>query len=263
MSDRTLHSPLLAVDWMSVVHSVSQITASTSDLERYEHVRHLMTFLLNNGPLFSFNTKYRVILLKDSKPYWRTKVFEEYKGNRTKDHGPEFGQIVDLANNIGQAFGFQSFEFPGYEADDWAGELYRMRQLHKVERDIVLWTVDSDWMQLVSDKTKIIWANVGPWKPPLRGDIETCQWVLRRMNIGITDPKEIAAIKCMYGDSVDNLPANAPYELFDLTEPCPEQYRAPHSNELLLELLNMQPNQNKGNMKQSQDMIIRRGWRLQ
>lgn len=263
MSDRTLHNPLLAVDWMSVVHSVSQITASTPDLERYEHVRHLMTFLLNNGPLISFNNNYRVILLKDSKPYWRTNVFEEYKGNRTKDHGPEFGQIVELANNIGQAFGFQSFEFPGYEADDWAGELYRMRKENEIDRDIVLWTVDSDWMQLVSDEMRIIWANVGPWRPLLRGTVETCQWALRRMNIGITDPKEIASVKFMYGDSVDNLPATAAFELYDLVEPCPEKYRAPYSNELKLEMLNLKPNQNKANKQQSLDLITRRGWRLQ
>lgn len=168
--------------------------------------------------------------------YWRNLYYPEYKHGR-KDKPADYGSVLAAGHNY-----FGNPKYPGYylskplfEADDWAGAIVSYKRLcvnavargmaNEVttaiaNRPIYLWTVDSDWLQLVGDGVE--WVNTGPWQPRLRGPKEAVTWWNKKRehrNHQIDSHLSIVSGKCVLGDKSDNLPPGTDRHLIDLTNP--------------------------------------------
>jgi len=138
---------------------------------------------------------------------------------------------------------------PLYEADDWAGLIHRTKKAAEpgsllATRELYYSTVDSDWLQLVDDATRQLWANTGPWASRLKNEAETRAYILNKMGYRISHPSEIARAKQVTGDAADNLAAGSSLHLFDLTNPCPDYDLAltEHYSKLVADLSSPEPN---------------------
>ena len=124
------------------------------------------------------------------------------------------------------------FKQEGYEADDWAGALYRevrdgtdpvLRSRQKL-----LYTIDRDWSGLVDESKNIWWANTrypGPREriqERLAGEDQVILHTQMKLGFDINHPIEIFAAKAEAGELGDNLPPGAPIEYIDLTETHPK-----------------------------------------
>jgi 5''-3'' exonuclease, N-terminal resolvase-like domain. len=146
---------------------------------------------LNRGPDMLPLHDYRVVVVSDKRfvdkgVYWRgvevlkderiEACWEEYaekrgldmnemalgyKGNR-RDKDDNFYQVHQIGWEYAQKY-FPCFREPGYEADDWAGALYREVRdgTNKTlrNRQKLLYTIDRDWSGLVDESLDIWWAN--------------------------------------------------------------------------------------------------------
>ena len=131
-------------------------------------------------------------------PTFRHKMFEEYKATRPETPAElvgQFGRVRELV----QAFNIPIYELEGFEADDVLGTL--SKQAAEEGIDTVIVTGDADMMQLVTDKTKVLY-------PKARGsfgdaDLFDAAAVLAKYEI---PPEHIADYKALKGDPSDNIP---------------------------------------------------------
>jgi len=153
------------------------------------------------------------VLLIDKKPYWRTSVYPDYKGNRNKTKDATLDKIV----NIGMRLPYPSMMIPGLEADDLAGLwCHYHTNLGSYNTGIELLTTDTDWLQLVSDTNDIRWVNYGKHLPRTRRNKEVLNWAWQRFSMLITKPSQIALVKRVLGDSGDNVPKDLDIDLVSL-----------------------------------------------
>lgn len=137
-----------------------------------------------------FNYEYKAIVCFDRGTYrYRPKTeFTEYKSDRVYD---DSYQVLWDANNelipLLRSIGLTTIQVPGLEADD-LGYYFS----HNSE-DSILLTVDSDWQQSVTEKTKLYVAN----KKKFLTYSDICV-------DGITEPFDIAISKAIVGGH-DNL----------------------------------------------------------
>ena len=153
-----------------------------------------------------------------------------YKGNR-KDKDDGFYECHQIGWAYAQKY-FPCFKQEGYEADDWAGALYREvrdgtdKTLR--ERQKLLYTIDRDWSGLVDESLNIWWANTrypGPREriqERLAGEDQVILHTQMKMGYDISHPIEIFAAKAEAGELGDNLPPGAPIEYIDLSETHPK-----------------------------------------
>jgi hypothetical protein len=193
---------------------------------------------------------FEIIWVGDDKtePYWRIKEVKEwldslaeddpslvrwkdsrkgYKGNRF--HEPYRRWVMNRINKFSNAVCI-----PGYEADDVAAAIVKSEP----DREIILGTIDSDWIQMVSEK--VTWVCMHGWSPQVR-DVEGGKiWLKRKLEkesrkaqrglveagINLLDPdlRSIVKWKSIMGDKSDNLPPGTPEEFIDLFNP-PEERR--------------------------------------
>ena len=250
-------------DWAPMTEWYKQIVAQTvwPDFARASWALKLM-----RGPDMLPRAEYRVIVVDDSKMqvqhtdaetggtydkacYWRTVVETEYKGTRGTTKDSCYGSIVAIGHAIVEELGLPMYSEPLYEADDWAGVIHRMKLNAEpgsvlANRELYYSTVDSDWLQLVDDATRQLWANTGPWPSRLKNEAETRAYVLKRMGKSISHPREIAKVKQDTGDSADNLAIGSHISLFDLINPHPEYdlEKLPSAAGLLADLCSPAPN---------------------
>jgi DNA polymerase-1 len=131
-------------------------------------------------------------------PTFRHKMFEEYKATRPETPAElvgQFGRVRELV----QAFNIPIYELDGFEADDVLGTLSKQASAEGI--DTVIVTGDADMMQLVTDKTKVLY-------PRARGsfgdaDLFDAAAVLAKYEI---PPEHIADYKALKGDPSDNIP---------------------------------------------------------
>jgi DNA polymerase-1 len=131
-------------------------------------------------------------------PTFRHKMFDDYKANRPETPAElkgQFGRVKELV----QAFDMPIYEMEGFEADDILGTLSTQASEQGIETVIV--TGDADIMQLVTDKTKVLY-------PKSRGsfgdaDLYDATAVLAKYEI---KPENIADYKALKGDPSDNIP---------------------------------------------------------
>ena len=213
---------------------LEQLASSLSDTERQQladqevqkYAKACWAQVLNRGPNAVPYEEHVAVIVDDNGsiiPYWRKQIYPAYKGNRS--------QKPDLVLSVGQlglqyvsqpGSPFHYFSVPGYEADDIAGALVYIKRLNQqlggdpliADRELRLYTVDSDWLQLVGNN--VTWYNSGPWSPRVRGHFEACEWALKRLKVNISHPGLIVDVKMSQGDKSDNLPKGTPRYMIDL-----------------------------------------------
>lgn len=193
---------------------------------------------------------FEIIWVGDDKtePYWRIKEVKEwldsladddpslvrwkdsrkgYKGNRF--HEPYRHWVMNRINKFSNAVCI-----PGYEADDVAAAIVKSEP----DREIILGTIDSDWIQMVDEK--VTWVCMHGYYPQVR-DVEGGKiWLKNKLNkeslkakmkllnagIDLFDPdlRSIVKWKSIMGDKSDNLPPGTPSKFIDLFNP-PEERR--------------------------------------
>lgn len=236
--------------FLDITKRVGSNSPLSAQIAKLMWARHL-----NKGPvcIASPHLEYRIILAMDTKfesgGYWRTeeiwndeKIQEllvqynrsgKYKGDR-KPKSDEFLKLYDVGIEYINIAGFAQLTEVGFEADDFAGLVCRrfkhLKEAGKINWDeqLVLWTVDRDWSQLVNDSYKIIFANT---RRPKESEVcqnqlvcnsEVAKHTYWKYGAEITHPEELLDIKVENGDWGDNLPPGECSRIYmDLLNPCP------------------------------------------
>ena len=193
--------PLVAIDFYCAVH---KIMAMSDD--------EAMIIMYWEGLLDQYKD-YDIVVLSDQKPYWRSRVYPDYKANRPVNRVDNFALVEEIGRDIVP----NMLEEDGLEADDWAGVLVAYHNLHCGRPLVELRTVDTDWLQLVSDT--VLWSNYGRHLPQYRGPSEAITWAYDRLGCFITKASDIARVKYTLGDAVDNIPGKLTTDLVSLQGP--------------------------------------------
>lgn len=130
-----------------------------------------------------------------SRDTFRSKKFAEYKVNRPAMPDELSGQIPIIKQLI-TAYGITIFQKEGYEADDVIATLAGKAKEKGMPATII--SSDKDILQLVDENTAVF----SPYKD--EGTLYDNQKVLERFGV---EPKEIADIIALMGDSADNIPS--------------------------------------------------------
>jgi DNA polymerase-1 len=136
------------------------------------------------------------VVFDTGKPTFRHVAYKEYKATRQKMPEDMITQIPMLKEVV-RAYNIPVVEMDGFEADDIIGTLAKQAERENALTFLV--TPDKDFMQLVSDITKI-------YKPGKQGsDIEIVDIEGVRQKFGVTPDKVIDVLGLM-GDASDNIP---------------------------------------------------------
>jgi hypothetical protein len=258
-------APLVVVDFHVYAHNIlrwytEKVTSLVSEEVAKKLLRAAWAAKIQRGPDMLPRHSYRYVIVADSRyhdtgNYWRDKFMTDslvvsqawdnyaeaqgvaretlktnYKGTRgakTEDFWLVFNAGMDYCQ---QYYGVFSHE--GYEADDFAGAVYRASRdrtdevVH--ERQILLSTLDRDWTQLVCESHKVYFANTRvPFlsekiQERLVGELGVREHTLHKMGFELDHPKNLADYKVLKGDEGDNLPPGAPKCLFDLCDANPD-----------------------------------------
>ena len=130
------------------------------------------------------------------KPTFRHKEYDEYKAHRPSSP-PELRAQFPHVRKIMQAFGVPILEHEGYEADDVLGTLGR--QAEEKRLDTVILTGDTDELQLVSSRVKVLMSFSRQGRTMY--DVPKV-----KERYGGLGPEAIADLKALQGDSSDNIP---------------------------------------------------------
>lgn len=257
--------PLVVWDFnVAVFHVINwyaKISGSFKNEVEEKLVRGAFALHINRGPDMLPRHTYRMIFVADKRfeetqNYWRNNVMQtcpvvkqawvnhaekegvdfdtlekNYKGTRG-EKSDEFYFVYNICRDYATSY-FPFFEVEGYEADDFAGAVYRLSRDSNEEeivrqRQIFLATLDRDWSQCVDEAHKIYFANTRYPFPNekiqerLVGNEGVIEHTAHRMGYEITHPSQLAEFKVLHSDMGDNLPKGTPKGLFDLCEPHPE-----------------------------------------
>ena len=146
--------------------------------------------------LQDFKPTHLAIAFDRPAPTFRHLEFKEYKAQRPAapdELRRQFGRVREVV----KAFNMPTFELDGYEADDLLGTLSRQAANQGIDTIIV--TGDTDTMQLVSPKVKVLL--------PQRTFGETILYDTAAVHqkYGIA-PEQIPDLKGLKGDPSDNIP---------------------------------------------------------
>lgn len=192
---------LLLVDGNSVAFRA--FFALHNSLERFKNTNGLHT-----NAIYAFHTMFENVMAKEQpthvlvafdagKTTFRTEMYEEYKGGRSKTPG-EFREQMPYIRQLITALGVQYYELENYEADDIIGTL-----ANKVDKDlfdVVVLSGDRDLTQLATKDIKVDITVKGV------SEIEsyTPEHVAEKYD-GLT-PLQIIDMKGLAGDASDNIP---------------------------------------------------------
>jgi len=136
------------------------------------------------------------VVFDTGKPTFRHKAYKEYKATRQKMPEDMITQIPVLKEVV-RAYNIPVVEMDGFEADDIIGTL--AKQAEKENALTFLVTPDKDFMQLVSNTTKI-------YKPGKQGsDIEIIDIEGVKQKFGVS-PDKVIEVLGLIGDASDNIP---------------------------------------------------------
>ena len=155
----------------------------------------------------------------DKPVYWRHLVVPIYKAGR-KPKPEKWSLITRAGYEAAEKLGYPIVREKWMEADDIIAQFVRERSIDKSSA-MVIWTVDTDLLQLVDDAEgtcPVVWYNT-PYPPYYRDVTVAKAYWLKRWKHRISHPKEIAAYKQEHGDSSDNLLPGSPIGVIDLLEP--------------------------------------------
>lgn len=192
---------LLLVDGNSVAFRA--FFALHNSLERFKNNNGLHT-----NAIYAFHTMFENVMAKEQpthvlvafdagKTTFRTAMYEEYKGGRSKTPG-EFKEQMPYIRELITALGVQYYELDNYEADDIIGTL--AQKVDKEQFDVVVLSGDRDLTQLATDHVKVDITVKGV------SEIEsyTPEHVAEKYD-GLA-PLQIIDMKGLAGDASDNIP---------------------------------------------------------
>ncbi|MGM0275258.1 DNA polymerase I [Enterococcus sp. AZ080] len=192
---------LLLVDGNSVAFRA--FFALHNSLERFKNRNGLHT-----NAIYAFHNMFENVMQKEQpthvlvafdagKTTFRTEMYAEYKGGRSKTPG-EFKEQMPYIRELLTGLGVKYYELPNYEADDIIGTL--AEKVDKEIFDVVVLSGDRDLTQLASKEIKVDITVKGV------SDIEsyTPEYVAEKYD-GLT-PKQIIDMKGLAGDASDNIP---------------------------------------------------------
>ena len=142
-----------------------------------------------------FHPTHCAIAFDRREPTFRHELFEDYKANRPPT--PEdLPRQIELVKEMMAVFNIPMYDSKGYEADDVLGTLSSQSENSGIDSLIV--TVDTDTLQLVSNKTKVYISTAFNRK------IYDIEEVSKRYE-GLK-PEIVPDIKGLQGDTSDNIP---------------------------------------------------------
>lgn len=127
---------------------------------------------------------------------FRHNEYSEYKGTRDKTP-PELSQQFPLIKDILQAMGIKVHDMEEFEADDIAGTLARKGE--ELGMDVILVTGDRDYLQLATEKSKILITKKGISEMVIYNKTRIVE------DYGIA-PETFIDMKGLMGDKSDNIP---------------------------------------------------------
>lgn len=127
---------------------------------------------------------------------FRSDIYEDYKGNRSPAPD-ELSEQFPYIKEILDSFNYKTYELKGFEADDIAGTLAKKANEEGIE--VYLLTGDRDYLQLVNDKTTLLYTKKGI-SELAKYDVETV-----KNEYGIS-PSQVVDLKALMGDKSDNIP---------------------------------------------------------
>lgn len=162
---------------------------------------------VHTGAVFGF-MRMLLKLIQDVKPRWvlaafdksrktfRTKMFEDYKGQR-KPTPPELKEQFPLCMDVLKALNIASLEMDGYEADDIIGTFARHSG---PEAEVIVVTGDRDELQLIDSRTRVMFTKRG-----ISNIVMYDEAVFAEEYEGLV-PRQIIELKGLMGDTSDNIP---------------------------------------------------------
>lgn len=140
--------------------------------------------------------QYVVVAFDKSRHTFRTELFKDYKGTRSKTPDELVSQIPIL-EQFTNAFGIKFIEVDNYEADDIIGTLATKAAAAGVESLVI--TGDRDALQLIRPNLKIVMTKKGVSDTLIYDD------AVFQKEYGI-EPKKLIDLKALMGDKSDNIP---------------------------------------------------------
>jgi 5'-3' exonuclease len=135
-----------------------------------------------------------IIPCYDAGGNFRKKLNDEYKGTREKSSVEHYADMSLLVEDVLPTLGFNPVGVKGWEADDLIATISRNSPAY---REVHILTVDTDLLQLVSNRVKVILFN-SVKKTKTYGIDEVVE------KYGIY-PAEIKYLKSLCGDTSDNV----------------------------------------------------------
>lgn len=138
-----------------------------------------------------------VVAFDKSRKTFRTKLYNEYKGNRDKTPD-EFIMQIPLLKDLLAAWGITFIELDDYEADDIIGTLAK-KYSKQGTHEIGIVTGDRDALQLIDDNIKVIFTKKGISETLVYDeDVFVKEYGF--------EPIKLIDLKGLMGDSSDNIP---------------------------------------------------------
>lgn len=146
--------------------------------------------------LDEYNPEYIGVAFDRKGPTFRHKEYEDYKAGRKKTPD-ELGMQFAVLKEVLDKLNIYRIEMEGFEADDLVGTLAK----HGEENDfeVIVFTGDRDYLQLVSEKTKVLITKKGITNLEIYDEAA----MLERYEL---TPQQFIDLKGLMGDKSDNIP---------------------------------------------------------
>ncbi len=143
-----------------------------------------------------YQPNYICVAFDKSGPTLRHKEYKDYKGTRQSTPSELAGQFA-IIREILNTMNIKTLEMSDYEADDIAGTLAKLGESKGLE--VILVTGDKDYLQLASDKSKVLLTRKGI------SEMEEFDRDKISDEYGI-EPSQFIDLKGLMGDRSDNIP---------------------------------------------------------
>ncbi|MGM9886432.1 MAG: DNA polymerase I [Lactococcus sp.] len=193
---------LLLIDGSSVAFRA--FFALYNQIDRFKAPNGLHTNAIYGFHLMLTNLLDRIqpthilIAFDAGKTTFRTKMFPDYKGGRSKTPD-EFREQIPFMKEMIEKLGIAHYQLVDYEADDIIGTLDKMAEAPDVSFDVTIVTGDKDMIQLVDSNTTVEISKKGvaefeAWTP---------DYLMDKMQLTAS---QFIDLKALMGDSSDNYP---------------------------------------------------------
>ena len=142
-----------------------------------------------------FKPEYMAVCWDMGSKTFRTEMFADYKGNRSKPPEEMIPQF-DLAKEAVAAFDIPNIGLEGFEADDCIGTIAKT---HRTDYDVNIITGDQDMLQLIEDSIAVTLLKKGYGNYETHNEHTFFEWK------GIK-PQQMIDLKGLMGDTSDNYP---------------------------------------------------------